>query len=76
MTTREKIIDAIRQGARTSKEIQKATGMVVATISRNLKAMADEGEVTRVQVGQATPSGFGRGMVCRMVWTYTLKETP
>jgi hypothetical protein len=50
-TNRERVFAAVRDGARTAKEVTLATGLNKGTVSRELKQLVDAGEIVRADDG-------------------------
>ena len=50
-TNRDRVLSAVRDGARTAKDVTEATGLNKGTVSRELKALTEAGTVLRSAKG-------------------------
>lgn len=69
MNNDEKVINALKAGARTSEEVIDATGIYGSTVSIILTKLTDEGIVTR------RPDEFKEGRPGPRPYIYTLAPT-
>ncbi|MQS18062.1 ArsR family transcriptional regulator [Streptomyces kaniharaensis] len=51
LTNRDRVLAAVRDGARTPKDVTEATGLNKGTVSRELKALTEAGTVRRADKG-------------------------
>jgi S-DNA-T family DNA segregation ATPase FtsK/SpoIIIE len=51
VTNRDKVMAAVRSGARTAKEVTEATGLNKGTVSREIKALVEAGSVRKAEDG-------------------------
>ncbi|WSK58392.1 ATP-binding protein [Streptomyces albidoflavus] len=54
VTNRDRVMDAVRSGARSAAAIAKATGLNKGTVSREVKALVKAGSVLRAEDGTLT----------------------
>jgi S-DNA-T family DNA segregation ATPase FtsK/SpoIIIE len=54
VTNRDRVLAAIRDGARTGREVTDRTGINKGTVSREVKALVEAGAVTRAEDGTLT----------------------